>query len=79
MKRLIAKYGRRFDIKKKLSREPYSLKSLRSYWYPPSAEVKRSVRSGSATFEQIMQVEIEEWTREISRFVGPDILRERLL
>ena len=76
VRRLIDQFGGRFDIKKRLTRQPYPSKSLRSYWDPPTDAARRSVRKGNATFEQIVQIEMEEWTAEFPSTVGPWMNRE---
>jgi hypothetical protein len=62
VKRLLAYFGDRFKIEKQLDRQPYPTHSLRSYWDSPADSARRNVEMGEATTEQLMQVEIEDWT-----------------
>lgn len=41
--------------------------------------VRRNVRRREASFEEVMQIEIEEWTRELPRIVGPHMERDILV
>lgn len=40
---------------------------LTSYWDAPTADDRKSVRNGWASFPELMRVQISEWTREIPR------------
>lgn len=53
---------------------------LRRYWEKPTARAKRKVVEGTASFEELMQVQMEEWTRKVSATISPDeMYRESLL
>lgn len=84
VKMLLECLGDRLDITKAVERQgrvgrtrTYP-RSLRKYLVPPKKEARDMVRDGGdATFEELAQVEIEEWTR-ISTRIGPEMDRERL-
>ncbi|KAH7154766.1 hypothetical protein DER46DRAFT_688861 [Fusarium sp. MPI-SDFR-AT-0072] len=83
-KLLIQKFGDKFAIRKMISRGDgyggsYLSHSLRSYWDPPTETARQKVRQGEATFEQVMQIEIEEWTHVFPRTIGPWMGREILV
>jgi len=78
VRRLIEHFGDRFTIKKRLDRGSYPTRSLRSYWDAPTDFARRNVRRGEATFEQVMQVEMEEWTRVFPPTIGSWMDREIL-
>ncbi|OAQ57502.1 hypothetical protein VFPFJ_11747 [Purpureocillium lilacinum] len=65
IKRLLAKFGERFDIIRKSSTTSPRFQSLRPYWRAPTEAVRQRVAEGKATFEQTMQVRIEEWARDV--------------
>ncbi|PCD21220.1 unnamed protein product [Fusarium graminearum] len=84
VKLLIEKFGDRFTIKKMISRGDdyegnYPSRSIRSYWDSPTEIAREEVRQGEATFEQVMQIEVEEWTRVFPRTIGPWMGREILI
>ncbi|KAG6989586.1 hypothetical protein FOFC_16024 [Fusarium oxysporum] len=84
VKLLIEKFGDRFTIKKMISRGDdyegnYPSRSIRSYWDSPTEIAREEVRQGEATFEQVMQIEVEEWTRVFPRTIGPWMEREILI
>lgn len=64
VKVLMVQFGDELDVVKEVLREnrPYKAQSIRSYWEAPTRAVKERVRDGTGTFEDIVQVEIEEWT-----------------
>jgi transketolase C-terminal domain/subunit len=67
VKLLIEEFGDRFAIKKMISRGDdyegnYLLRSIRSYWDSSTEMAREEVRQGEVTFEQVMQIEVEEWT-----------------
>lgn len=85
VKLLLDGLGDRLDITKAVERQgrvgrtQTHARSLRMYWVPPKTEARDMVRDGEeATFEELVQVEIEEWTR-ISTRIGPEMSRERLI
>jgi hypothetical protein len=59
VKRLINQFGDRFGIHKY-----HSECDLASYWDAPTIHAKEKVKNGIASFKELMQVQIEEWTRE---------------
>ncbi|KAF4459113.1 hypothetical protein FALBO_14134 [Fusarium albosuccineum] len=71
VKLLIDHFGDRFTVMKILGTDDDDRfngrvspsRVLRSYWEVPSEDARQSVMRGDATFEQLMQVEIEEWTK----------------
>ncbi|KAM0420466.1 hypothetical protein ACHAPT_011758 [Fusarium lateritium] len=72
VKLLIDRFGDRFTVMKILNvgddDEHFKgrvspSRDLRSYWEVPSEVARQRVMQGDATFEQLMQVEIEEWTK----------------
>lgn len=69
IKLLIDHFGDRFTVKKILGADDdftgrvSPSRDLRSYWDAPSEIARERVRQGHATFEQLIQVEIEEWTK----------------
>ncbi|RYP27381.1 hypothetical protein DL767_007700 [Monosporascus sp. MG133] len=85
VKLLIDLLGDRFAIQKMLYREtddatiPFPTRSLRSYWAAPTELARRNVRYGAAAFEEVMQIEMEEWTRVFPREIGRRMSREVLI
>ncbi|KAM5528703.1 hypothetical protein FOXYSP1_19184 [Fusarium oxysporum f. sp. phaseoli] len=84
VKLLIQKFGDRFAIRKMISRGgghggSYPWRSLRSYWDPPTETARQKVRRGEATFEQVMQVEVEKWTHVFPSTIGSWMEREILV
>lgn len=84
VKLLLERLGDRLDITKAVERQGRvgrtrtRPRSLRMYWVPPKMEARDMVRDGEeATFEELAQVEIEEWTR-ISTTIGSNMNREWL-
>jgi hypothetical protein len=74
VKLLIQKFGDRFAIRKMISRgDDYEgnrlSRSICSYWDRPTETARQNVRGGKATFEQVMQIEVEEWTRVLPRTI----------
>jgi hypothetical protein len=53
--------------------------NLRPYWNPPSAASKKKFQVGKASFEELMQIQIEEWTRVIPEVFDPNNYWESLL
>ncbi|EKJ68581.1 hypothetical protein FPSE_11239 [Fusarium pseudograminearum CS3096] len=84
VKLLIEEFGDRFAIKKMISRGDdyegnHPSRSIRSYWDSPTEMAREEVRQGEATFEQVMQIEVEEWTRVFPRTIGLWMGREILV
>ena len=53
---------------------------LTVYWQSPTRDVKERVRRGAASFQDVMQVQIETWTREIPQtFTAASMYQECLL
>ena len=53
---------------------------LTVYWQSPTKDVKERVRRGAASFQDVMQVQIETWTRETPQTITvADMYREYLL
>ncbi|KAH6982572.1 hypothetical protein EDB80DRAFT_735916 [Ilyonectria destructans] len=71
VKRLIDFFGNRFTIEKWPSGKPRPTRSLLSYWNAPTELTRRDIMEGRATTEQRMQVELEKWTRELSKVELP--------
>jgi hypothetical protein len=73
VKELIAQFQDRFTIFKIQKRpgnsDPTS-HNLKPYWDPPTALAKDKLQRSTVSFQELMQIQIEEWTREISGFVG---------
>jgi len=68
VKQLIDRFGDAFTIKK-IAREKALFHNLRPYWKPVSAAAKQRLKVGKASFEELMQIQIEEWTRQSSGIV----------
>ncbi|KAI1104846.1 hypothetical protein F4804DRAFT_351662 [Jackrogersella minutella] len=84
VKRLIIRFPRqRFGIKK-IQRKPGSshttFHDLKPYWTPPTAQTKQNLQHCRASFEELMQIQIAEWTRETSgRITAEDLNWKSLL
>jgi hypothetical protein len=65
IKRLIDRFGDRFDITKSIDGDSPPL-SLRCYWDPPDDLARENIRSGVFTPKHLMQLQIDEWTAEVS-------------
>jgi hypothetical protein len=73
VKELIAQFGDRFTILKVQKRPGNShttAHNLKPYWDPPTALVKEKFKRSTVSFQELMQIQIEEWTREVSEVVG---------
>jgi hypothetical protein len=73
VKELIAQFGNRFTIMKVQKRPGNShttAHDLKPYWNTPTAQAKDKLQRSRASFEELMQIQIEEWTREVSKVVG---------
>ncbi|KAJ6436770.1 alpha-L-fucosidase [Purpureocillium lavendulum] len=64
VKRLLAKFGERFDIIRQPSPASSRFQSHRLYWTTPTEAARQGVAESKATFEQTMQLSIEEWARD---------------
>ncbi|KAJ9640278.1 hypothetical protein H2199_005817 [Coniosporium tulheliwenetii] len=77
VKRLIERFGERLTIGK-VQRKPGdrhgTYGDLKPYWRKPTAQAKENLRRCKASFEEVMQIQIEEWTREVSKVVTEDDL-----
>ncbi|KAJ3538331.1 hypothetical protein NM208_g5946 [Fusarium decemcellulare] len=62
---LIQAFGLRFDIKKCLLMRKDEARSIKSYWLEPTDETKERVHEGIGSFEDVMQVEINDWLWDI--------------
>lgn len=78
-RRLMDHFEDRFTVEKMLSRGSNPSRSLRSYWDAPTDRIRRRVRAGEATFQEIMQIEMEEWTRVFPRTIRSWMEREVLV
>ena len=54
-------------------------KDITSWWHQPSDAAQRRLIRGEASFEEMMQVQVEEWTRSRSSIVTADSSRISLL
>ncbi|RTE68558.1 hypothetical protein BHE90_017066 [Fusarium euwallaceae] len=73
VKRLIDSFGNRFSIEKRPLGKSRPTRSLLSYWNRPTELTRRDIIEGRASFEQCMQVDVEEWTREPAKGAIPDV------
>jgi hypothetical protein len=65
VKQLIIKFPSQLTILRIEKRQRQSIAhDLRPYWDTPSPEARERVRSSTASFIEVMQTRIEEWTRE---------------
>lgn len=73
VKQLIAQFGDRFTIKK-IQKRPgdnhTTCHNLKPYWDMPTTAAKDRLRIFTSSFQDLMQIQVEEWTREISGVVG---------
>lgn len=75
IKQLIAQFGDRFTIKKIQKRpgdDHSTFHDLKPYWDKPTAAAKDRLRNFTASFKDLMQIQVEEWTREFSGVVGDE-------
>ncbi|KAL5346551.1 hypothetical protein ACLOAV_008822 [Pseudogymnoascus australis] len=81
VKKLIMQFGESFTIRKMMWRSDgqWTSHDMRSYWNKPTSMAKSKLPVGKAKFEELMQVQIEEWTREISPIVRLNDYWESLL
>ena len=73
VKELIAQFQDRFTIRKvqeRLGNSYSTAHDLKPYWEPPTVLAKDKFQRSIVSFQELMQIQIEEWTREISGFVG---------
>lgn len=45
---------------------------LKSYWKKPAVQAEENLRRCRASFEELMQIQIEEWTREVPKVITAD-------
>jgi hypothetical protein len=76
VKQLIEHFGTALAIRKYRGRFVHD---LRSYWNAPSAAAKQKLRAGKQSFQELMQIQIEEWTHVRSRVVDLEDFSESLL
>ncbi|OAQ62468.1 hypothetical protein VFPPC_06908 [Pochonia chlamydosporia 170] len=65
VKELIGSFGNRFEIGKMLDSGDRPYQSLRDYWMRPTEQARINVSIGCASFKEMMQIEIEEWTHNV--------------
>lgn len=70
VKKLIDQFGEAFTIGKVAPKKPL-FHNLRPYWDSPSAMAKQKLQAGKASFEELMQIQVEEWTRVWPKTVQP--------
>jgi hypothetical protein len=71
VKDLIAKFGTRVTIQKErlkldsdLPQLPQGIFDLTPYWNRSSAQARNNFRNGKASFEEVMQIQIEDWIKK---------------
>ena len=69
IKQLILQFPRQRLRIRKISPTSATYHDLKPYWTPPSKQAKQNLRNGRASFLELMQIQIEEWTRDI-----PDVV-----
>jgi hypothetical protein len=84
VKQLIIRFPReRLSIQKVQQKPGNSYRTchdLKPYWTPPTAQTKQNLRNCRASFAEVMQIQISEWTRETSeRVTMADLSWESLL
>lgn len=83
IKKLINQFGGRFTIAKvRRSGGPFDAicHDIKAYWKRPTDQAKKRLQNGAALFEEIMQIQIEEWMRKVSRTITEeDLYWESLL
>jgi len=53
---------------------------IKAYWKRPTDQSKKRLQNGAASFEEVMQIQIEEWTRKVSGIITEeDLYWESLL
>ena len=76
VKQLIEQFGTALAIQKYRGQFVHN---LRPYWNAPSAAAKQKLRAGKASFQELMQIQIEKWTHVRSGVVDPEDFSESLL
>jgi hypothetical protein len=69
VKELITQFGDRFTIMKVQNRlgNGYSTAhTLKPYWDPPAALAKEELQRSTISFQELMQIQIEDWTRGVA-------------
>jgi hypothetical protein len=82
VKKLLEWFPGRLKIRKVLSIEGQRQRfgaDLTVYWQPPTKEVKERVRRGVASFQDVMQVQIETWTRVIPQTITASSMYQEYL
>jgi len=73
VKELIAQFADRFTImkvQKLLGNSHTTAHDLKPCWNAPTALAKEKLQRSKASFQELLQIQIEEWTREVSTVVG---------
>lgn len=53
---------------------------IKAYWKRPTDQSKKRLQNGTASFKEVMQIQIEEWIRKVSRIIiEEDLYWESLL
>jgi hypothetical protein len=71
VKKLITQFGPRLEVRKALRTSyggPHLFKDITSYWKEPNGIPSSNLRSGKASFEELMQIQISEWTGEMVNY-----------
>ncbi|KFY66178.1 hypothetical protein V496_02144 [Pseudogymnoascus sp. VKM F-4515 (FW-2607)] len=81
VKKLIMRFGEKLTIRKTMRRDDgqWTSHDMRPYWDKPTSMAKLRLPAGKVTFEELMQIQIEEWTRKISPIVRLNDYWESLL
>lgn len=81
VKKLITRFGEKLTIRKTMRRDDgqWTSHDMRPYWDKPTSMAKLRLPAGKVTFEELMQIQIEEWTRKISPIVRLNDYWESLL
>lgn len=73
VKKLITQFGDRFTIMKVQNRpgnDHSTALTLKPYWDPPTALAKEKLQRSTISFQELMQVQIEEWMRGVVAIGG---------
>jgi hypothetical protein len=73
IKELIARFpGQKLGIQKiqyQPGREYKICHDFKPYWKPPTTQARENLHQGRASFEELMQIQISEWTRKTSQSI----------
>jgi hypothetical protein len=72
VKQLILQFPRQRLRIRKVSPTCAKYHDLKPYWTPPSTQAKQNLRNGRASFLELMQIQIEEWTRDVPDIITAD-------